>query len=116
MYRKKDVQQTVEDLILPFDGAFSADNRWVIKAGLFPWDDIESDYSEFFPSDTGNVAKPARVVFVALVIKEALGLTDEETVEQIRKNPYLQYFLGFKEFIYEKPFDRRSWCASAKGG
>lgn len=30
---------------------------------------------------------------------------DEETVEQIRENPYLQYFLGFKTFIDEKPFD-----------
>jgi hypothetical protein len=38
-------------------------------------------------------------------IKETLGLTDEETVEQIRENPYLQYFLGYKEYTNEKPFD-----------
>ena len=105
LYRKKDIQQNIEDFILPFDGALSADNRWVIKAGLIPWDDIEGDYSDLFPSGTGNVAKPARVAFGSLVIKETLGLTDEETVEQIRENPYLQYFLGFKEFTYEKPFD-----------
>ncbi len=105
MYRKKDKQQTIDDFILPFNGALSADNRWVIKARLIPWDDIEGDYSDLFPSDTGNVAKPARVAFGALVIKETLGLTDEETVEQIRENPYLQYFLGFREFSYEKPFD-----------
>ena len=29
---------------------------------------------------------------------------DEETVEQIRENPYLQYFLGFKEYKDEEPF------------
>lgn len=105
MYRKKDNQQTIDDFILPFDGALAADNRWVIKAELIPWDDIEGDYSDLFPSGTGNVAKPARIAFGALVIKETLGLTDEETVEQIRENPYLQYFLGYKKYTNKKPFD-----------
>ena len=31
----------------------------------------------------------------ALFIKQWLCLTDEETVEQIRENVYLQFFLGF---------------------
>jgi len=105
LYRKKDNQQTIEDFILPFSGALVAGNRWVIKAQMIPWDEIEGDYSDLFPSDTGNVAKPARVAFGALVIKETLGLTDEETVEQIRENPYLQYFLGYREYSNEKPFD-----------
>ncbi len=30
--------------------------------------------------------------------KERLGSSDEETVEQIRENPYLQYFLGLNEY------------------
>lgn len=105
MYRKKDKQQNIHDFILPFDGALAADNRWVTQATRIPWDEIEGDYSDLFPSGTGNVAKPARVAFGALIIKETLGLTDEETVEQIRENPYLQYFLGYKGYTYEKPFD-----------
>ena len=105
MYRKKGNQQTLDDFILPFGGALAADNRWVIKSRLIPWDEIEGDYADLFPGGSGNVAKPARVAFGALVIKETLGLTDEETVEQIRENPYLQYFLGFKEYTNEKPFD-----------
>jgi hypothetical protein len=28
----------------------------------------------------------------ALIIKEKLGSSDRETVEQIKENPYLQYF------------------------
>ena len=105
MYRKRDNQQTIDDFLLPFDGALLSDNRWVIRARLIPWDDIEGDYADLFPSGTGNVAKPARVAFGALVIKEILELTDEETVEQIRKNPYLQHFLGYKKDTNEKPFD-----------
>ena len=45
-----------------------------------------------------------RVALGALIIKERLGTSDEETVEQIRDNPYLQYFLGFKEFSDDPPF------------
>ena len=104
LYRKKDKQQNIHDFILPFDGALAADNRWVTQATKIPWDEIEGDYSDLFPSGTGNVAKPARVAFGALIIKETLGLTDEETVEQIRENPYLQYFLGFKKIHLREAF------------
>jgi transposase, IS5 family len=34
-----------------------------------------------------------------------LGTSDEETVEQIRENPYLQYFLGLTEYSNESPFE-----------
>jgi len=105
LYRKKDNQTTIDDFLVPFGGYLLADNRWVIKAKMIPWDEIEGDYADLFPSGTGTVAKPARVAFGALIIKETLGLTDEETVEQIRENPYLQYFLGYPEFRTKKPFD-----------
>jgi transposase, IS5 family len=41
----------------------------------------------------------------ALMIKERLGMSDEETVEQVRENPYLQYFLGLSEYSDRAPFD-----------
>ncbi len=41
----------------------------------------------------------------ALIIKERLGTSDEETVEQIKENPYLQYFLGLSEYTNEAPFE-----------
>jgi IS5 family transposase len=34
-----------------------------------------------------------------------MRISDEETVEQIRENPYLQFFLGFEGFTTEVPFD-----------
>ena len=40
-----------------------------------------------------------------MIIKERLGLSDEETVEQIRENPYLQYFLGYESYRSEAPFE-----------
>ena len=54
---------------------------------------------------TGAPAKPVRLAFGALFIKQRLGLTDEETVEQIRENPYVQFFLGFAGYSNKPPFD-----------
>lgn len=42
---------------------------------------------------------------LALIIKEKLGITDRETVEQIKENPYLQYFIGENSYSNEAPFD-----------
>ncbi len=41
----------------------------------------------------------------ALIIKEKCGYSDIETVEQIEENPYLQFFIGLKEYKTEAPFD-----------
>jgi len=82
----------------------------VTIAGLFfqnksPGKRLQQQYSALFAdSDTGNPAKSARVALGALIVKERLGVTDRETVEQIRENPYLQYFLGLAEYKYEEPF------------
>ena len=40
-----------------------------------------------------------------LIIKEKLGISDRETVEQIKENPYLQYFLGMSDYSNEAPFE-----------
>ncbi|MCC3589064.1 MAG: transposase [Microcoleus sp. PH2017_28_MFU_U_A] len=41
----------------------------------------------------------------ALIIKERLGTSDKETLEQIRENPYLQYFIGMTTYSDAAPFD-----------
>ena len=46
-----------------------------------------------------------RDTFGALFIKQRFGLTDEETVEQIRENAYMQYFLGFSCYSTKAPVD-----------
>jgi hypothetical protein len=39
------------------------------------------------------------------LIKERLGISDRETVEQIKENPYLQYFIGQTQYSNEAPYD-----------
>ena len=107
MYRKTpDNQLAFEDFYLPFGGKLRSNNRWVLLAKMVPWDTVESLYAEQFSANgQGAPAKSARMALGSLIIKERLGASDEETVEQIRENPYLQYFLGFHEFRDEAPFD-----------
>lgn len=67
---------------------------------------MEQRYEKLFAdSGMGATAKNVRMALGDLIIKERLGLSDEETVEQIRENPYLQYFLGYQRFQGEAPFD-----------
>jgi IS5 family transposase len=104
MYRKPSLQKTIDDFILPFSGKLSAENRWVQLAQLIPWDEIEQEYAFMFPSDRGNVAKPVRMALGSLIIQARCCFTDRETVQQITENPYLQYFIGLKEYQLTKPF------------
>ena len=46
-----------------------------------------------------------RMAMGALLIKEILGLSDRAVVDAVSENPYLQYFLGFKHFQTEPPFN-----------
>lgn len=106
MYRSDLNQPEFADFYLPFGGKLLASNRWVKLAAMIPWDEVEECYRKSFAgTGMGAPAKPARIAFGALIIKERLGVTDEETVEQIAENPCLQYFLGLHEYRQEALFD-----------
>ena len=75
-------------------------------AKLIPWDVIEDKYASLFDKkNMGAPAKPVRMALGALIIKEKGGFSDEEVGEQIKENPYLQYFIGLTEFQKDAPFD-----------
>ncbi len=110
MYRKPPVNQLafedyVEDFVLPFGGKLCRDNRWVMLANQIPWAVIETAYAQqFSQEDLGSPAKSSRLALGALILKERLGVTDRELVEQIAENPYLQYFLGLTAYQHKAPF------------
>jgi hypothetical protein len=93
------------DFELANGSKLSADNRWVKMAEIVPWDELESEYAQNFPTDMGAPAKSFRMALGALIIKEKLGISDRETVEQSRENPYLQYFIGQSSYSNELAFD-----------
>jgi len=90
VYRKAEFAPSPpSEFELPFGGRLSADNRWVKIAQIIPWDEFESEYAVNFPAEKGTPATSFRRALGALIIKGKLGISDRETVEQIRENPYI---------------------------
>ncbi len=106
MYRKSQQPElTPENFKLTPGTKLSPDNRWVIMAELIPWHEFEEEYAKTFDPEKGAPAKLFRIALGSLIIKEKLGVSDRETVEQIKENPYLQYFIGLKSYSFEAPFE-----------
>lgn len=96
---------TPESFEWPENCQLSPENRWVIMANLIPWSEFEAEYAMNFSDERGAPALPFRIALGSLIIKEKLGISDRETVEQIKENPYLQYFVGLKSYSNQAPFD-----------
>ena len=97
-------QISIEDFVLPFSGSLNEKNKWVILSKVLPWDKMVNVYVKRMSLKRGRRAIDPRVAIGSLIIKHYYSLTDEATIELIKENPYLQYFLGFKEYSYDQPF------------
>jgi len=81
-------------------------NDWIRLSKLVPWFEFDRKYRENFRSKKGQPAIDSRMALGALLIKPAYkGISDEDLTKEIAMNPYLQYFLGLREYRYECPFD-----------
>ena len=106
MYRPTDgSQHSFLDFSQPIGFHMNPDNRWTKMADSIPWDESETKYTGLFPSETGNMAKPLRMTLGTLIIQTKFQYSDRELVEQIAKNPYLQYFIGLPGYQEQTPFD-----------
>jgi IS5 family transposase len=82
----------------PFDQQLDPLNRWVKLSNILPWDQLVKIYIKKLRSDFGAPGIDARMVIGALIIKHRLTLSDRETIEMIRENMYMQYFVGLSSF------------------
>ena len=97
-------QLSLADFEWPFQVALDEQNRWVKLSQCIPWDVLAEGYYRSFSAGQGRPAKDARLVIGAVIIKHKLCLSDEETVQQIQENPYLQYFVGLPGYQMQVPF------------
>ena len=106
MYYQEDWEQlSMEEFFLPFGGRLRKDNRWVRLAAMMPWEYIEAVYIKNMSEETGRPAISSRIAFGAVFIKEYCHITDDDTVQQLQENSYMQYFVGLHEFHAEPLFD-----------
>ena len=93
---KDNSQLRIEDFVFPY-GKLDPQNDWVRLAALVPWDVAEERYAAQFVNN-GHPAHPARMALGALLIQRRLKCSDQWLVKHIGENPYLQYFIGMKEY------------------
>ena len=106
MYRYSNGQISLSDFKQPVGMNLKENNRWVKKAKIIPWLEIEKRYAALFKNRNGNVAKPLQLALGACLVQAEYGYSDEEVPLQIQENPYLQYFCGYTGYDDEHmPFD-----------
>jgi len=91
-------QTKIEEFQTPVEFKLTPKNRWVKLAALVPWDTLASIYHNKLDRTMGRKSVDARVVIGTLIIKHKLNFTDEETLQIISENPYMQFFLGLDVF------------------
>jgi hypothetical protein len=97
-------QVSIDEFLIPLGGRLHAENRWIKLARLIPWDELCAVYSKKMSAKMGRRGIHPRIIIGAVIIKHMKSLSDEETIEEIRENAYMQYFLGFSEYSYEQVF------------
>ena len=105
MYKfDKNHQFHFTDFNQPMGLKMNPENRWIKKAETIPWEAIEEKYAALFPSKKGMPAKPLRTALGSLLIQKQLQFSDRELVEEIRENPYFQFFIGLPGYQDKVPF------------
>ena len=105
-------QLDIFDFKTEFESKLDPNNRWVKMAKLLDWDRFAVIYAQHFSSTMGAKGIDARIVIGALIIKHIEAKDDRGTIEAIKENPYMQYFLGFdhfSSFIILTAFRRKSF-------
>ncbi len=73
-------------------------NRWIQLGFHLPWDTLMKIYKSKFSEKHGCPTINPRWIIGSLIIKHILNLSDEETLQTISENPYMQFFLDCNTF------------------
>ena len=79
--------------MMPFECTLNPENRWVLLSQIVEWDVFAREYYKNFTSKEGRTPIDARVVLGAVIIKHFYVLSDIDTIEMIKENPYLHILL-----------------------
>ncbi|MBC8488212.1 MAG: transposase [Bacteroidetes bacterium] len=98
-------QIEIKDFVLPFSGRLDPNNKWAHLSRMIPWEELAGKYTKRMCKDFGRLSIKPRVAIGALIIKHYKQMSDEDTIQDIQENPYLQYFLGYSSYQLKPCFD-----------
>ena len=98
-------QTEIVKFTLPFSGRLNPNNKWIRLAKMIPWEELVGKYTRKMCKDFGRMSIKPRVAIGALIIKHFKQMSDEDIIEEIQENPYLQYFLGYSSYQLKPCFD-----------
>ncbi len=96
--------EQVQLFATPFEQELDLENRWIKFSKLLPWNKLSGYYYSRMDKKMGAGTIDARIVLGALIIKHHEELSDEGTIESIKENLYMQYFLGLSSFKRDAVF------------
>jgi IS5 family transposase len=67
-------------------------NELVILRQVIPWQAIITQLTTFYSNDSGRLGKSLRVMVALLILSRLRSLSDNNVVEQVKENRYMQYF------------------------
>jgi len=91
-----------------FSGSFmdmlDSKDPLIVLADNFPWLKVEAKFQKYYKNDkVGRPNKPIRLMVGLLLLKQLENISDENIVLQFKRNPYYQYFCGFKDYTPSVP-------------
>ena len=68
------------------------EHEFVILRQVIPWQQVMEQLASFYHCTQGRVGKSLRTMVALLIISRLRQLSDEQVVEQVKENRYMQYF------------------------
>jgi len=97
-------QAKIETFSSLYQLKLNPNNRWIQLSFLLPWDEMVKIYTKKFNDKLGAKSINPRIIIGAFIIKHKFNLSDEETLQTISENPYMQFFLGLQDYSPELLF------------
>ena len=74
MYKKNQNRQiTLKDFNQPLGLKLDPENKWIKKAAMIPWEAIEKEYADLFPSGCGMINIIILISIISLQILQVLN-------------------------------------------
>ena len=64
---------------------------------IIPWDKLVKRLSQFYHKSKGPMGKSIRIMVALSIVARFEKLSDREVIEQVKENPYIQYFCNVSD-------------------